>query len=106
MDNHQIMAIYEDAAGLTREMLGAARAEQWDDVAAKEKLCTEKLAALPSAMPAQPDPLHQRRKAELIRSMLDDNAEIRVLAEPWLARLSELIGSTRQQSRLHHMYRG
>lgn len=106
MDNHQVIAIYEDAARLTREMLGEARAQQWDNVVAKEKLCAEKLARLPSTMPQQHDPLHQRRKAELIRSMLDDNAEIRILAEPWLARLSELICDTRQQSRLHHMYRG
>jgi len=106
MDNHQIIAIFEDAAMLTREMLRAAREQQWDDVAKKEKLCAEKLATLPPAMPAQPDLPYQRRKAELIRDMLDNNAEIRVLAEPWLARLSELIGSTRQQSRLHDMYRG
>lgn len=106
MENRQVIAIYEDAARLTREMLDEARAQQWDNVVAKEKLCAEQLARLPSAMPGEDDPLHQRRKAELIGSMLDNNAEIRMLAEPWLARLSELIGSTRQQSRLHHMYRG
>jgi flagellar protein FliT len=106
MDNHQVIAIYEDAARLTREMLDDARAQQWDKVVAKEKLCAAQLARLPSAEPPQNDPRHQRRKAELIGSMLDDNAEIRMLAEPWLARLSELIGNTRQQSRLHHMYRG
>ncbi len=105
MDNQQVIAIFEDAARLTREMLGDARAQQWDNVAAKEKRCAEELARLPSTMPGEADPVHQRRKAELIRDMLENNAEIRMLAEPWLARLSELIGCTRQQSRLHRMYR-
>ena len=46
----------------------------------------------------------QRRKAQLIRGILDDDAHIRVLVEPWLAQLSTLIGSTRQQARLHQAY--
>lgn len=99
-----MMTLYEDAARLTREMLDAARAQQWDEVVAKEKLCAEKLAKLPSTAPMQ-DLKTQRRKFELIGDMLSHNAEIRVLAEPRLACLSELIGSTRQQSRLNRTYR-
>ena len=53
----------------------------------------------------QPDDDDYRsRKAALIRGILDADAEIRLLVEPWLAQLSMLIGNTQQQSRLQHAY--
>jgi hypothetical protein len=41
----------------------------------------------------------------LIRGVLDDDAEIRLLVEPWLAQLADLIGHTGHQRRLSQAYR-
>lgn len=106
MENTQIIAIYEEASRLTRDMLAAAHAGDWDRLVAYEKQCAAKLAPLIADQPEQPPTAaFLQRKAELIRDVLDGDAEIRHLVEPWLAQLSALIGNSRQQSRLHHTYR-
>lgn len=106
MDNHQIIAIYEEASRLTRDMLLAARAADWDCLVAYEKQCAATLAPLIADQPVQaPTAAFRHRKAELIREVLDGDAEIRQLVEPWLTQLSMLIGNSRQQSRLHQTYR-
>lgn len=105
MDSHKILTIYEEGSRLTRQMLLAAREGDWDQLVAYEKDCAARFVHLFAGEGNQPrDADFQRRKAELIRGMLDDDAQIRLLVEPWLARLSGLIGSTRQQSRLHQTY--
>lgn len=105
-DGNRILAAYEDIALLTRRMLEAARRSQWDELIELERDCGRRFAHLLNGEPQQPDDAGYRdRKAALIRGILDDDAEIRLLVEPWLAQLSTLIGSTRQQSRLHDTYR-
>ena len=107
MDSTQILTIYEEMARLTRHMLLAARAADWDRLVTCEKACAAQFALLFAGESDQPrDAAFQRRKAELIRGMLDDDAQVRRLADPWLAQLSSLIGNTRQQSRLHRTYSG
>ncbi|MEQ1772149.1 MAG: flagellar protein FliT [Burkholderiales bacterium] len=105
MDNDQIIAIYEDASDITRKMLAAARASDWDLLVEHEKACAARLAVLLSDQPIQSqNPVFQQRKGALIRAMLDDDTQIRMLVEPWLVKLTTLIGSARQQSRLHQSY--
>ena len=60
---------YEAIAASSRRMLDAARREDWDEVAREEESCLA-----------------------LMRAMLADDAEVRDLAEPWLARLQTLLG--------------
>ncbi len=105
MDNTQILSLYEEGSRLTRHMLLAAREGDWDRLVAHEQDCAAMFAHLSASNDRQPGEADfQQRKAELIRGMLEDDAQIRLLVEPWLARLSGLIGSTRQQSRLHQAY--
>jgi len=101
-----ILAEYRQIAELTHGMLDAARRGEWDAVIQLERDCSLHFARLIDCDPQQPDDVPYRsRKAELIRGILDDDAEIRLLAEPWLKQLSVLIGNTQQQSRLHRAYR-
>jgi len=105
MNNSQILVIYEEVSRLTGQMLRAARESKWDLLIALEKDCASKFTHLRTDNADQPqDAAFQRRKAELIRGMLDDDAQIRMLVEPWLNKLSGLMISTRQQSRLHQVY--
>lgn len=105
MDCNQILAAYEDIACLTHQMLVAARAGDWDRMVILEKECAAHFALLLAGNTEAPhDDGYLQRKAGLIRRILDDDAQIRLLVEPWLEKLSTLIGSTRQQSRLHQTY--
>lgn len=105
-DGQFILAEYEQIALLTRRMLEAARRSDWDTLVDLERHCGAHFAHLLDDRFEQPDDADYRvRKAALIRGILDDDAEIRLLVEPWLAQLSMLIGSTHQQSRLQSAYR-
>jgi len=106
MDGNTILAEYAQIALLTRRMLDAARASDWDTLIALERECVSHFEQLIGGDGRQPDDAGYRsRKAALIRGILDDDAEIRLLVEPWLAQLAVLIGNTRQQSRLQNAYR-
>jgi len=106
MNGDQILAVYETISRLTRQMLAAARDSNWERLVALEKDCSAQIARLDGNGDGVTRDLdYQRRKASLIRRILDDDAEIRLLVEPWLAQLSVLIGNTRQQARLHRAYR-
>jgi flagellar protein FliT len=83
---------YEAIADLSRSMVLAARAQQWSEVAALEARCIElvqqlRRAALCDALAVDDQPTRVR----LLRSILADDAEIRRLAEPWLAQLEDLL---------------
>jgi flagellar protein FliT len=106
MNGEQILAVYETIAEFTRQMLAAARASEWERLVALEKDCGAQFARLRAGDDnALRDDGYRRRKAALIRDILDEDAEIRLLVEPWLAQLSRLIGNTRQQARLQRAYR-
>ena len=82
-----------------------ARAE-WDRLVALEKTCraeVDQLIALSDAAPELPSNLSER-KAQIIRSVLADDAEIRRLTEPWMTQLEQLIGDARNQRRLAQSY--
>ncbi len=105
MNGDQILAVYEEASAITRQMLLAAREGDWDRLVAHEKDCAARFVHLMTSEPGQTtDAAFQRRKAEIIHGILDDDAQIRMLVEPWLMKLSVLIDSTRQQSRLSQAY--
>jgi len=100
-----ILSIYESISRLTRQMLAAARSSDWDQLVALEKNCYAMFAQLFASTDGRPRSAEfRRRKTELICGVLDDDAQIRMLVEPWLVNLSALIGNTRQQTRLSQAY--
>lgn len=106
MNEEMILTTYEQIAGLTRQMLAAARDGEWEALVTLERDCSALFARLLSAEEVQPRSSDfQRRKARLIRAVLDDDAEIRLLVEPWLKQLSQLIGHTGRERRLSEAYR-
>jgi len=83
---------YEAIAASSHRMLDAARREDWDEVAREEEACRALILALKRAHAAGTTPIGRRQKLALMRAMLADDAEVRDLAEPWLARLQTLLG--------------
>jgi flagellar protein FliT len=83
---------YEVIAQMSRAMLAAARANNWDEVAEINDICRvmiEELKASAAREALSAD--ESRRRVQALRSILADDAEIRARAEPWLRQLETLI---------------
>ena len=106
MNEDYILVTYESISRITKQMLAAARDGDWDTLVQRERDCSGLFARLVGGEDDRPRSAEfQCRKAELIRTVLDDDAEIRLLVEPWLNQLSALIGHTGHQRQLAQAYR-
>jgi len=101
----EVIATYEQVAGITGRMLAAARSADWDRLVALEQACSRLVASL--AFPAEPvalSPAQQHRKSALIRQVLAADAEIRRCTEPWMDELKSLLESAGKARRVHRAY--
>jgi flagellar protein FliT len=88
---------YQHIAQLSRQMLAAARRDDWDEVARLEASCQRLIEQLKRAAMIEPlNAVEQRRRIVLLREILQDDAQIRVRAEPWLLELERLIEVARR----------
>ncbi len=86
---------YEAIAAASHAMLAAAQADRWDEVARLEAHCCDLIAQLKQAAASERlDPQEQRRRIELLREILADDAQIRQRSEPWLQQLEGMIGDS------------
>jgi flagellar protein FliT len=92
----QLLDHYEAIARASQRMLVAAKESDWDEVTRQEERCRTLIAALKAASLEAPlRPADNRRRMELLRRILADDAEIRGRADPWLKQLEQLISSPR-----------
>lgn len=85
---------YEAIANASQRMLEAARESDWDEVERQEGRCHALIAALKAASLEGPlRPADNRRRMDLLRRILADDAEIRGRSDPWLKQLERLISS-------------
>jgi flagellar protein FliT len=93
----QLLDHYEEIAQASQLMLDAARKSDWDEVERQEDRCRALVASLKASRASQAlRPQERRRRMELLRRMLADDAEIRGRSEPWLSQLEQLIASPRR----------
>lgn len=97
MTSTEMLSTYESLSALTGTMLAAAREGEWDHLAALEQRCQGYVGSLMQAAPVTLSESEQRARIASIRAILQNDAEIRALAEP---RLNEL------QQRLHMIRTG
>ncbi|AOJ88106.1 flagellar biosynthesis protein FliT [Burkholderia sp. MSMB0856] len=102
----EYFARYEALAAVSGRMLSAARGAQWS---ALPELQAEFLRLVDGLKEAHPgvtlDQADLGRKLELIRRILADDAAIRDLASPDVARLSALFEARRSTQVLTDLYR-
>lgn len=99
------MRTYESLAEKSSAMLEAARRSDWDAVIEIEQECARLIAELKADGDLVPlDDGARRRKAQLIRRMLIQDAEIRDLAQPWLAELGRLLSVGRNRRNVETAY--
>jgi flagellar protein FliT len=102
---NEILALYAQLSALTSRMRQAARAADWDGLIALETECADvssRLMKRDDSIPRTPD--YQRRKADLIRKVLEDDAEIRQNVNERLAGLWRLIDGRKNVERLNAAY--
>ena len=107
MNSQEVIALYETVAVITDKMLVAARSGDWDEVAVLESDCASHVQTLKQGEP--PAPLTgdiRLRKVQIIKKILADDRAIRDIAEPWMARLSQLMHSSGTERKLSQAYGG
>src|SRR5438552_5776519 len=80
-----LIQCYEAIADTTRLMLAAVHADDWDELVRLEDHCRKQIEQLKQVARTQPlGEAEQRRRIELLRAMLANDAGVRKRAEPWL----------------------
>ena len=88
---------YRAIEGSSRQMLEAAKLEDWDDVVRLEGACAVLIDQLryrsrsEALMPEQ-----RAEKTRIMQRILNNDAQIRYLAEPWLAHFERKFDSLQQ----------
>lgn len=92
MSSEEVIRLYENVSTLTRQMLTAARSNDWDALHRLEKACADQVEVLRHGQPVPKLPAELRaRKVRLLQSILADDREIRNITEPSLQQLSRLL---------------
>lgn len=100
-----VIDCYEQIAPLVARMLDLARAGNWDALVTLEMQFRADIEILKKIDTTDTLDLSQRaQKHRLLKRILADDAEIRNILSPQLARLGALLGSMQQQHNLHQAY--
>jgi flagellar protein FliT len=88
----QLLQFYEAIERASADMLEAARTGNWDQVVKLEGACAVLISQLKhAAAQASLGPEEAELKSRIMQRILLNDAEIRVLAEPWLEDLDHLM---------------
>lgn len=89
---------YKAIEHTSKRMLEAAQEEDWDQVVRLEGACAVLIEQLRAESRLQNlAPNERAEKQRIMLSILRHDAEIRNLAEPWLADIDHLLGGNRPQ---------
>lgn len=92
---------YQAIETASRQMLEAAQTEDWDQVVRFEGACAVLIEQLRHRAHSEDlAPAQRKEKAQIMQRILRNDAEIRLLAEPWLTDLDQML-SPQNAQRLH-----
>jgi flagellar protein FliT len=84
--SNQVLSMYENIAGLSNQMVLAARANDWTSLSSLENQCAaESVAVIGGAAPQQGDA--RARKIALLKQIMANDRAIREVTEPWMGKL-------------------
>ena len=93
-NSFEIIAIYEAILTITGQMLKAAQNADWERLIELEQECrglTKKLIINDENKILSSD--LRQRKQEIIQQILSDDAEIRILTQPWMVQLQNILSN-------------
>ncbi|WP_312516200.1 flagellar protein FliT [Massilia sp.] len=90
MNANEVLAMYENLAGLTGQMVQAAKAGDWSDF---EQLNTEAKVQAHSAATGVPalEGAKRLRKIDLLKQLMANDRAIRDVTEPWNGQLDRAL---------------
>jgi flagellar protein FliT len=95
MTSNEVLSMYENIAGLTTQMVEAARASDWNGLNTLENQCAaEASSALVGTVPALSG-APRLRKIDLLKQIMANDREIRNVTEPWMTQLSHTMQAPR-----------
>ncbi|NVO05053.1 MAG: flagellar protein FliT [Rhodoferax sp.] len=87
---HTLLGCYQAIEESSLKMLDAARQRDWDAVVRYEGSCALLIAQLRQRAKSEAlDAAARREKTHIMQRILQNDAQIRYLAEPWLAHCAE-----------------
>lgn len=87
-----LLQYYEAIERASQDMLEAARNGNWDSVVKLEGACALLISQLKHAASGRSlDSTEKQLKSRIMQRILVNDAEVRVLAEPWLEGLDDLL---------------
>jgi flagellar protein FliT len=99
-----VLAAYEHALSLTRDMLQFARNGDWDNLVKLESDRTRIIDELRAHDASPTRDASAVRKREIITEILKLNEEIQVLSQDWMHELRDILGSVSTEQRLSRTY--
>jgi flagellar protein FliT len=105
MSATKVIANYESLSSITSQMREAAVHGEWDQLIELEQQCNRQVAAMQAVdAAAKLDEPSRKRKVQLIKNILADDAEIRNRTELWMGQLQHIMQSNRQEKNLQQAY--
>lgn len=96
---------YEAILAITDRMLQAARRSDWDKLVALELDCKQLTGQLIERHAHQVlTDEQQKKKIKLIHQILERDAEIRAVTEPWMTHLQNMLASNSRKRKLRQSY--
>ena len=88
-----LLAQYQTIEQTSKHLVQAARDGRWDQVSELERQCRQQVRrARELATTAQLSPVEKASKQRLLLAILRHEAQVRSLAEPWMADLTHVLG--------------
>lgn len=104
MKPEQVIDTYEAMLPVTGKMLEAARSQDWDQLITLEKNCQTLIEQLMAADSVILNDQQQRRKVEIIQTLLANDAEIRNHTETWMKQLRHILGDIQCHKKVQQAY--
>lgn len=97
--------IFESMHAISAGMAKAAAACDWDRLVALEQECARLARQIEGDKPpARLSEAERARKMDLIRQILDDDAEVRRHTEPWMAHVRQFLGGGARERSVRKAY--
>jgi flagellar protein FliT len=96
MTGSEVISMYEQIAGLTHQMVAAARCSDWANLSRLERQCAAARSDAdgPIAPLAGTARLH---KIDLLKQILANDREIRNSTQPWIQQLSNIMQAPQRE---------
>lgn len=98
----RLIDYYKAIEDSSRKMLEAAQADDWDEVVRFEGVCAVLIEQLRDrARTIELSPQHRSEKTQIMQRILRIDAQMRVLAEPWIEQVDRIYAHQAQPQMLH-----